>query len=312
MNDSPPSTSIATELPAEISAEIPAEIPADKPAETSAAPDVTSGDASSVAAQEARYGDAFLTAVQFLTRVPLSSRGHVSTAVLARCPVYFPLVGMLIGTVTAAVLGAAGQLWPVWLAVIVTLAVEARLTGALHEDALADFCDAFGGGWTREQTLTILKDSRIGTYGTLGLGLGVALRAGAMIEILQRHGLENWQVWSAALVGSSTVGRWVIVLVMVCVPPVLRRESLSRDMVGQLTRRDLLVATLWMLPAVVGLAVQLPFQATLAVAGLVPTVYWFMRLIQRRLGGLTGDCLGCIGFLAQVLVLLAAAARWPA
>lgn len=253
---------------------------------------------------------AFVTAVRFLTRVPLSTGGCVSAATLAGCPVYFPVVGVLIGVFTSCVLGVACLFWPVWLAVIGALAAEALLTGAFHEDAAADFCDAFGGGWTREDTLTILKDSRLGTYGALGLGLGVALRAGAMIEIIHRQGLENWLVWGSALVASSAVGRWVIVLVMVRVPPVPRRESLSRDTGSQLNRWNLLAATLWTLPAAVWLAVQLPQHAALAVTLLVPTIFGFMRWVDRRLGGITGDCLGCIGFVAQLLVLLAAAARW--
>ena len=77
---------------------------------------------------------AFITAVQFLTRVPFPDRGPVSAATLARAPAYFPLVGALIGTFTAIVVGVAIQFWPIWLAVFVALAIEARLTGALHED----------------------------------------------------------------------------------------------------------------------------------------------------------------------------------
>lgn len=272
----------------------------------------TTADVPDHAATAERCGQwpAFVTAVQFLTRVPLSTCGPASAATLTRCPIYFPVVGTLIGAFTAAVLGVTSLFWPVWLAVIGTLAIEARLTGAFHEDAVADFCDAFGGGWTREDILTILKDSRIGTYGTLGLGLAVVLRAGAMIEILHRHGVENWLVWSSALVASSAVGRWVIVLVMLCVPPVPHRESLSRDIGSQLNRGDLLVATLWTIPAATLFAVQLPLHAVLAVALLAPTLFWFVRLVNRRLGGITGDCLGCIGYLSHVLVLLAAAARW--
>ena len=254
---------------------------------------------------------AFVAAVQFLTRAPVSARGSLSAAALARCPIYFPLVGALIGVFTASVLGITCLVWSVWLAAIVTIAAEVRLTGALHEDALADFCDAFGGGWTRDDILTILKDSRIGVYGAIGLGLAVSLRAGAMIEIVQRYGMENWMVWASALLASSTVGRWVIVLVMVSVPPVPRRDSLSRDVGSQLNRWHLLSATLWMLPAAACLAVQLPQQAVLAAALLVPTVYGFMRLVVRRLGGITGDCLGCIGCVSQLIVLLAAAARLP-
>ena len=267
-------------------------------------------DQAALAEQPSRWA-AFAAAVQFLTRIPLPAGSHASPAALRRCPVYFPLVGALIGVVTTVVVGATSLVWPVWLAVLIALAVEARLTGALHEDAVADFCDAFGGGWTRDDVLTILKDSRIGTYGALGLGLAVTLRAGATFEIVHRAGQENWLVWSSALVASCAVGRWVVVLVMVCAAPVARRESLSRDVGSQLTRGDLLVATLWTIPVVAFFAIHFPFQAAFAATLLVPTVWWFLRLVQRRIGGITGDCLGSIAYVSQVLVLLAAAARWP-
>lgn len=254
---------------------------------------------------------AFVTAVQFLTRLTISSSGPATADVLARCPVYFPLVGGLIGAATAAASGFAGLFWPTWLAVVVALAVEARLTGALHEDAVADFCDAFGGGWTRDDRLRILKDSRIGTYGALGLGLAVALRGGAMYEIIQQSGHENWLMWSSAIVASAAIGRWIMVVVMYYVPPVPNRESVSRDVASQLTMPDLLTAALWMLPLLVPFVIKWPMHAAACLLALIPIVLWFMDFVRRRLGGITGDCLGCISYCSTVVVLLIAAARWP-
>src|SRR5262245_29842706 len=98
-----------------------------------------------------RQPTAFLTAVRFLTRVPVPDRlfspGEQSGVSLRASVVYFPLVGSLVGAATTAVIAGAGYLWSAWLAVLIGLAFEALLTGAFHEDAVADFCDAFGGGW---------------------------------------------------------------------------------------------------------------------------------------------------------------------
>src|SRR5262245_41540059 len=119
---------------------------------------------------------AFLAAVQFLTRIPVPSFAagrEEAAADLRQGEVYIPLVGGLVGLSTSGVILAATYLWPMGLAVVLGLAWEAWLTGALHEDAVADFCDAFGGGWTREEVLHILKDSRIGSFGTVGLGLAL-------------------------------------------------------------------------------------------------------------------------------------------
>ena len=111
---------------------------------------------------------AFITAIQFLTRVPISSRAADAQS-LRDCPRYFPLVGGMISVITVGLIWSTSLVWLIWLAVMVSLTLELRLTGAMHEDAVADCCDAFGGGWTRERVLEIMKDSRLGTYGVLGL-----------------------------------------------------------------------------------------------------------------------------------------------
>ena len=274
--------------------------------------DVSQIDASSAAAVSPVCGKTcpwttFLTAVSFLTRIPVA--GLQPPEVLARCPAYFPLVGIIIGLGSSAVLASACLLWPAWLAVVIAVAVEAWLTGALHEDALADFCDAFGGGWDREQTLTILRDSRIGTFGATGLGLVVTLRVGALTLILQQAGLANWLWWAPAVVAAAAVGRWVMVLVMALLPVIPRREGLAQSMGGRLTSRELLLATAWALPAAALFAACDPLGALLSLLLLTAAVLWFLRLVRRRLGGTTGDCAGCIGYVANTLILLSAAAQ---
>jgi Cobalamin-5-phosphate synthase len=128
-----------------------------------------------------------LMAVQFLTRLPTPRVDLGDEAetrlILGRSAAYFPLVGALIGTMTGATILLAGRLWPIGLSVAIGLAFEAVMTGAFHEDAVADFCDAFGGGWTRDDILRILKDSRIGAYGALGLGLAVVMRGSAIASL---------------------------------------------------------------------------------------------------------------------------------
>lgn len=252
---------------------------------------------------------AFIAAAQFLTRVPISSGAPASSSVLASAPVFFPLVGALIGLFTAAVTAVGILIWPPWIAVIVALACEAVLTGALHEDAVADFCDAFGGGHSRDDILTILADSRVGAFGALGLFFAVSLRAGALFALVSPRGLAGWATWSSALVASSAWGRYAIVVAMALVPPVVGRESLARSVGSELTGWDLVVSGLWILPATVAFVVVLPIRSLFAAALLAIAVGTLTRLVRSRLGGMTGDCLGCIGFIGQVVVLLGAVAR---
>lgn len=256
-----------------------------------------------------RYLAALITAVQFLTRLPISSRLCTAES-LRLAPAFFPFVGTLIGCHTVAALFVAYLAWPLWIAVLLALSIEVMLTGALHEDGLADFCDAFGGGWQREDVLRILKDSRIGTYGTIGLVLALALRVACLVTMIDRYGTEQWMVWAAAVVAASGVGRWMIVLTMAAVPPVAERQTLMKDVACQISWKLFLASGLGVLPAVAIFAYLMPLNALLALVLIGAAWLWLVSLIRRTLQGITGDCLGCIGYVSHIMFLLAATARF--
>ncbi len=253
---------------------------------------------------------AFITAIEFLTQLPLSSPAIPKTqAVLRRCPRYFPLVGAIIGVFTAACAGVFSTVWPTWLAALVALAAEARLTGALHEDAVADFCDAFGGGWTRDDVFTILKDSRIGSFGALGLFLAVAIRAGAMAALIDHEGIANWLVWGSAIVASASVARWVSVLAVACIPPPPLKDSMVKDLRSHPSWWFVCSAALGIIPPVALFVTFMPYRALLAALLLTATVVWFLRMLRARIGCITGDCCGFLIYFCQIIILLAAAVR---
>ena len=256
----------------------------------------------------AGFGGALITAIQFLTRVSISSA--VPTAeTLQRSLLFFPLVGMLIGGFTGGLIWLTVPLWPVWLAVILALAAELLLTGALHEDGLADFCDGFGGGGDREKVLAILKDSRIGTYGLLGLLFAVALRVGGLVAVIDEFGEPSWIYWVAALIASSAIGRWMMVLAMVLVPPVVGRESLAQGVASGVSWRYFALSGMGAAPAVMLYVYLMPIRALIGAFLISVALVILLSLIRRKLGGITGDCLGCIGYITQVLWLLSASAR---
>jgi adenosylcobinamide-GDP ribazoletransferase len=251
---------------------------------------------------EAPWPRAFLTAVQFLTRIPVpgGETRDLSTfpADIRRGLQFFPVIGAAVGLLSAVALILFDQVLPLPLAVICALAFEARLTGAFHEDAVADFCDAFGGGWTRDDVLRILKDSRVGSYGALGLFFAVALRAGGLIAIAN--------VWNAAaaLVISGAMGRLAILAVMAVVPPVPAREGLAKD-VGQIADWETFWrGAAWCAPVLV---FALAFDVTgslLAVFAIAGFIVWYRAYLLRRLGGVTGDCLGFAAYAAIILTTL--------
>ncbi len=248
-----------------------------------------------------------ILAVQFLTRIPtpqfdLSDADERQDA-LGRATAYFPLVGAMVGLTTGVVILACERVWPPWLAVTIALAIEARLTGAFHEDAVADFCDAFGGGWTRDDVLRILKDSRLGSYGTLGLVLAVALRGGALATI--EPGLLL-----AAATASGCLGRWTALPAMWALPPLADRQSLSRDVGLKPSLRRVAFGTLLAIPGCVALAMAAPARMAAGLAATLVVGAWVVRYVGRRLGGINGDSLGFLCYATQILVLLAACASW--
>ncbi|MGI4731868.1 MAG: adenosylcobinamide-GDP ribazoletransferase [Janthinobacterium lividum] len=245
-----------------------------------------------------------LLAVQFLTRLPVPPLARLTPDQardgLARATGWLPLVGACIGVVTAGVLAAARLVWPITVAVPVALAAEAWLTGAFHEDAVADFCDAFGGHASGDEARRILKDSRIGSYGALGLILAVGLRWAAMAAL--PPGLAT-----AAIVGAAAIARfWAVALLALC-PPAPAGTGVAKD-IGALRPRTLGLAVATLLPGVAALAILRPGAVVAAMVAGAAALPLLARLLTRRIGGSTGDCLGFAAYLGQLATMLAACA----
>src|SRR5437868_6986695 len=141
-----------------------------------------------------------ICAVQFLTRLPTPSLDDFQGDWLARSARYFPLVGQIVGLISAAVWLGASRLWPGLPAAVLAVGAGVLVTGAFHEDGLGDTADGLGGGQDAGRRLAIMKDSRIGTYGTLALGLITAVRVAALaglspmagaVALVAAHGLAR-------------------------------------------------------------------------------------------------------------------------
>lgn len=242
------------------------------------------------------------TAIQFLTRLPVPGGASTPEAFakeIRRALLLFPLVGAGIGAMTALTLWLADLALPFALAVIVALAIEARLTGALHEDALADLCDGLGGGRTPEDVLRILKDSRIGAFGALGLGFGVGLRAGGLMA------LSDPTTAMIVLVVSGALGRLLMLAVMAAVPPVPGREGLGSSVAPSADWKGVGIAALMAAPALL-LGAFTDLRAMLVWLVLSAAfLLWYRALLLRRIGGSTGDGIGAAGYVGIVLATLA-------
>jgi adenosylcobinamide-GDP ribazoletransferase len=240
-------------------------------------------------------------AIAFYTRLPLRPAEPVDGAAVARASWCAPLVGALIGALAGLAYWIAWRLnLPPLVSATVAVAAGMLLTGCLHEDGLADTVDGLGGGATRERALDIMRDGRIGAFGTCALVVCLALRIGSVAD-LPRAALVVW-----ALVGAHAMARAVPPLVMCLVPPA-RHDGLSatagaptggRAAVAALIGIALLWSALGFKNAMIALLLVLIGAAVLA---------W---LAWRKIGGQTGDILGAVEQVSETLVLLVTASRF--
>ncbi|WP_336799999.1 adenosylcobinamide-GDP ribazoletransferase [Kaistia sp. MMO-174] len=243
-------------------------------------------------------------ATAFLTRLPATWLGVASDrrpdfTVAARA---FPGVGLIVGLVGAIALLLAHALGlPLLASAAVSLAATIALTGALHEDGLADTADGFGGGTTATRKLEIMRDSRIGTFGAVALVLSLLLRATLLANLLP---YGAWPV-ATALVGAEIVSRAAIVHLWAALPPA-RFEGLA-SATGRPSRDTSLTAiAIAVVAALVCGAIGtgiFPVVVALVVAGLV--TYAFQFLCASQIAGQTGDTLGAAQQIALVAYLIA-------
>ncbi|MBU6146978.1 MAG: adenosylcobinamide-GDP ribazoletransferase [Actinomycetales bacterium] len=255
-------------------------------------------------------------AVEFLTRLPVPTRRRPNADFnpqwLNASVRYFPVVGALIGVAGALVWWGALQVWPPLIAALLAIATTAVLTGAFHEDGLADTLDALGGATTRVRALEIMKDSRIGTYGALGLGLVTAIRVLALAALAPAAGDAGpgaaggaW-LGAAALISAHVLGRCAAVLVMVRCPYAGDAEhAKAKPLATTVTAGTGGIALLLTAAVVLPLAVVDVGSVGLAVVVALIIGILMVRWLRRRLGGYTGDTLGATEQLTEAAVLLA-------
>ena len=239
-----------------------------------------------------------LNAFGLLTRLPMPNAHSGEAGAFARGVWAYPIVGAVVGAIGALV-WFAGQLAGLGggLSAGLALASQVLVTGALHEDGLADFADGLGGGRDREHVLAIMRDSRIGTYGVLALVLVLGLRWGGIAE------LPIFQVL-AGLICAGLLGRLAMVALLVILKPA-RADGLGVS-VASPPFAAVLTAVLFSVAIVF---LHLPILlACLAFAVTAATVAIVAMLAKRRIGGYTGDVLGAGEQFAEMAVLVSLAA----
>lgn len=253
----------------------------------------------------------FLLALQFFTRIPVTGRlaawvGY-SPAMLNASAGHFPGVGWIVGGAGALVLAGALALLPdgalgALVAAALSTAATAWLTGAFHEDGLADTLDGLGGSASRERALEIMKDSRIGSYGTIGLLLVLLLKT-SLLALLAQH---SGALAVLALLGGHVLSRLAPLGVMRALPYVSAAAgSKSKPLAEEAGMLTVLTGLAWSVPAL--LLLGWCFGAPALLAALLAwllALAAMLRLLRRRLQGFTGDTLGATQQLCEVALYL--------
>jgi len=235
----------------------------------------------------------------FFLRLPLALSPSEQTGRLAVAAWAFPVVGALAGLAGGLAFAAAMALGlGAWLAAIVAIAVQLRLTGALHEDALADVADGIGGGATRARKLAIMRDSRVGAFGVVALVLALAARLAALATLAEPGAAL------AALIAAGALSRAAIAPVMAWLPPA-RADGLGAA-AGRPDRAGLCATGA--IAVLIALILLGPGAALLAFAAAAGGAAWIAGLARRHLGGQTGDVLGAAQQAAEVAALMAVVA----
>ena len=239
----------------------------------------------------------FLLALTFYTRLPGPQNQDYTK--LPQATIYLPLVGWVVGAVTALSFYLANLLWQQVIAVIIALIVGVFLTGAFHEDGFADVCDGFGGGWGKQRIMEIMKDSFIGVYAVIGLIFIFLLK----ISILST--LPTTTVPFVLFSGHS-ISRLFPLLLMQCYNYVRETDSKAVVAVYKPARRQLILATIVaLIPFLL-----LPLICLLSIIPLLLGNVFLGRYFYRHIGGYTGDCLGASQQLTETIFYLSISALW--
>jgi adenosylcobinamide-GDP ribazoletransferase len=239
-------------------------------------------------------------AIAFLTRVPVGAPGALTPRRLGHAAALFPAVGLLVGGVLGGVRIAAETVLPAGPATLLAMFAAILLTGALHEDGLADTADGLGAHVSRERRLEILRDSRIGTYGTLALIGSVLLTWSLLAQ------LDGVDCLKAAVV-AHVLARWSFL------PQALALRPARTDGSGALlqpSRATAAIATATALAT--ALLVVGPVDGALALLAAVLATVLAIAVVRRTLGGATGDTYGATGKLVELAVLAVLSAAWTA
>ena len=238
----------------------------------------------------------FLNSLMFFTRLPISKWVIYSEEYLNKASAYLPFVGIVVGCIAALSYYLLTFFLPIAIAILLSMVLTIYITGALHEDGFADCCDGFGGGWTKEQILTILKDSRLGTYGTIGLILILALKYLTLTHL-------PLALIPFAMISAHTLSRYSSILLMsLSTYTESDLMSKSKPLTQKLSQKALLITSI---SAFLSSFVFFSFLQTISLLLVSITIVFLSKsYFYKKIQGFTGDTLGSVQQVTEVACYL--------
>lgn len=243
----------------------------------------------------------FFTALQFYTRIPAPKWVVYQPENLGLTTKYLPVVGWIVGLISGLTWIAGSYLTDIQIGLLFSMIVSILTTGAFHEDGFADVCDGFGGGWTKEKILEIMKDSRVGTYGSVGLILILATKF-YLLQYISILFDEDFFTMITILISAHSISRFMPVLVIFT-------QSYSRDSddskakpVAEKTDiSTLIIAGIFALIPLLILVIFLhEISLLLSIGFLLLLTFYLSRYFKKWIGGYTGDCLGAVQQVCEI------------
>jgi len=247
----------------------------------------------------------FLAAVMFFTRIPCPSWVDHNEEILNKSRKYFPLMGWIVGGVTGLTYYIFAIIFPVSISILISMIVGVLLTGAFHEDGFTDVCDSFGGGWGKENILKIMKDSRIGAYGVIGICLLVFLKYSVLVELsnfgnnLVLISLINGHVSSRFIASTFVQSHEYVQDLDISKSKPIANSKLS---IYEMSYSFLFtILPYFLFPSVLFLSIFVPAFLSKVYLG-----YYF----HKHIGGYTGDCLGATQQVSEVVLYISILGIW--
>ncbi len=244
----------------------------------------------------------FLTAVLFFTRIPCPKWVDHSSEALNKSSRYFSLVGIIVGSIAAAVYYVSSFIFSTEISLVLSMISSIWTTGAFHEDGFADTCDGFGGGWTKEKILTIMKDSRLGTFGVIGLLSILSLKFLSLKELSSQINIP------LVLISGHAISRFIATILLYTHEYVRDFDSSKvKPTTKQMSTTSLVIS------AIFGILPLFFFQKLIVFISIFPLLVTYLYMgnfFKKWIGGQTGDCAGALQQVAEVVFYISLIAIW--